>query len=359
MGQIAVEFLLETYGDSAVLLMAGLGVGLLFGVAAQRSSFCLRASTVELAQGQIGPRLSVWLVAFFTALSATQAAIVMGILDVSQARQMTGVGSLSGAVIGGLMFGIGMVLARGCASRLLVLSATGNLRALITGLVLTLVAQSSLRGVLAPPREFLARLWTTTEQGRDLGHVLSLNNSAAMWIAVALLAVSLGVARHRQLPWTKTVAAACVGLAVALGWIVTYSLSQISFDVIPVASVTFTGPATDTLMAFVSERSVPPSFGLGLVPGVFIGAGVAALLFREWHIERFGPDTPMERHIVGAVLMGFGAMLAGGCAVGAAMSGGAILSLTAWVAALAIWVGGMATSIALRNLGSSRQRGVV
>lgn len=98
-----MEFLLETFGDKMVLQMAGLSVGLLFGVAAQRSSFCLHAATVELSQRQIGPRMSVWLVAFFTGLAASQAAIVAGVLDVSQARQMTGVGSLSGAVIGGLL----------------------------------------------------------------------------------------------------------------------------------------------------------------------------------------------------------------------------------------------------------------
>lgn len=45
------------------------------------------------------------------------------------------------------MFGAGMILARGCASPLLVLSATGNLRAILTGLVLTLVAQASVRDV--------------------------------------------------------------------------------------------------------------------------------------------------------------------------------------------------------------------
>lgn len=235
------------------------------------------------------------------------------------------------------------------------LSASGNLRALITGLVLTLVAQSSLRGVLAPLREYFARLWTTTEQGRDLGHILVLSNSAVTWVALVFLAVSVGIARHRQLVWTKILATALVGLSVSLGWIVTYSISMASFEVVPVASVTFTGPATDTLMAFVSERSVPLSFGLGLVPCVFSGASVAALLFREWQVKRFDSDTPLERYLVGAVLMGFGAMLAGGCAVGAVMSGGAILSLTAWVAAIAIWVGGLVTSISLRSFGTSRQ----
>jgi uncharacterized membrane protein YedE/YeeE len=92
---------------------------------------------------------------------------------------------------------------------------------------------------------------------------------------------------------------------------------------------------------------VPLSFGIGLVPGVFVGAGAAALLAGEWKIQRFGPDTPMERYIAGAVLMGFGAMLAGGCAVGAAVSGGSVMSLTAWVAGASIWAGGIAAVLVL------------
>jgi uncharacterized membrane protein YedE/YeeE len=56
--------------------------------------------------------------------------------------------------------------------------------------------------------------------------------------------------------------------------------------------------------------------------------------------------------------MGFGAMLAGGCAVGSAVSGGSVMSLTAWVAGASIWAGGMATSVLLgpRNGGPSRRR---
>jgi uncharacterized membrane protein YedE/YeeE len=356
---LMVERLIETLGDEAVLLLAGLALGVIFGVAAQRSAFCLRASTVELAQGVIGPRMAVWLLAFSAALAATQGAILFGLLDVSDARQISGVGSLSGAVIGGLLFGIGMVLARGCASRLLVLSATGNLRALITGLVLTLVAQSSLRGILAPLREALGRLWTVEGQARDLGQVLLLSDKVSASGGVVMLAMALGFARYRRVPFGTALAALVVGAAVALGWFVTYSLSQISFEVIPVASITFTGPATDTLMAFVSDRSAPLSFGLGLVPGVFLGAGSAALAFGEWHIQRFGSDTPMERYLVGAVLMGFGAMLAGGCAVGSAMSGGAVLSLTAWVAAVSMWVGGVATSMVQTRVGIPAQPAVL
>lgn len=118
----------------------------------------------------------------------------------------------------------------------------------------------------------------------------------------------------------------------------------------PISSVTFTGPATDTLMGLVNERNLPLSFGIGLVPGVFLGAGVAALLAREFSIQRFGPDTPMERYLGGAVLMGFGAMLAGGCAVGAGVSGGAILAMTAWVAVACMWAGAILTEWLLNGV---------
>jgi uncharacterized protein len=39
----------------------------------------------------------------------------------------------------------------------------------------------------------------------------------------------------------------------------------------------------------------------------------------------------------GAVLMGFGGMLAGGCAVGAGLSGAAVFTLTSWVTLIAMW----------------------
>ncbi|MGS0754385.1 YeeE/YedE thiosulfate transporter family protein [Roseateles sp. GG27B] len=45
----------------------------------------------------------------------------------------------------------------------------------------------------------------------------------------------------------------------------------------------------------------------------------------------------MRRYLVGPVLMGFGGMLAWGCAVGAGLSGAAVFSVTSWVTLSAIW----------------------
>ena len=349
-----MEALIDSYGEAAVLTAAGLVVGVLFGAAAQHSRFCLRAAAAEVSGGTLGPRLSVWLIAFFAAVTTVQGGVAAGWLDVSASRQLASTGSLSGAIIGGLLFGSGMILARGCASRLLVLSATGNLRALLTGLVLTLVAQSALRGVLSPAREALGGMWLIPGgEARSLLARSGLTPGLIAALAAAALVLSFWLAWKRQVRTSHAIAAAFVGLAVALGWAATFAVAQVSFEVIPIASVTFTGPATDTLMGLVNTASLPLGFGVGLVPGVFLGSGVAALITREFRIQRFGAHTPMERYLIGAVLMGFGAMLAGGCAVGAGMSGGAILALTAWVAVFFMWVGAMATQIVLDRLGDT------
>lgn len=345
-----IEHLIDLYGEGPLLVATGGLVGALFGAAAQHSRFCLRAATVEVAEGQLGPRLTIWLIAFSAAVGCVQILIWLGWLDVADSRQIASVGSLSGAIIGGLMFGTGMIFARGCASRLLVLSATGNMRAIVTGLVLTLVAQSALRGVLAPARESLAKLWSVPGgSGRDMLAQLGMGSGTAAGVGLVVLIAALGLGRARGVRRSHMVAAIGVGVAVALGWLGTYSIAMASFDIVPVSSITFTGPSTDTLMGLVNATSLPMVFGVGLVPGVFVGAGSMALLTQEARIQRFGPDTPMERYLLGAALMGFGSMLAGGCAVGAGMSGGAIFSVTAWVAVGSMWLGAMATHRLMRR----------
>ncbi|PRY26353.1 sulfur transporter [Aliiruegeria haliotis] len=345
-----MEMLIDRFGEDWLMLASGVLVGLIFGAAAYQSRFCLRAATVEVANRQLGPKLGIWLVAFFAALATVQAALLLRVLDVSAARQLTGTGSLSGAIIGGLLFGCGMILARGCASRLLVLSASGNLRAIVTGLVLTLSAQASLRGVLSPLRETLAGLWTVS--GIDFRRLVDPETEVFPVIVAAcviafLASVAYGLSR-RVRAW-DLLAAAVVGLAISLGWWLTWLIANASFEVVQVQSVTFTGPSTDTLMALVNESVMPLSFGLGLVPGVFAGAMVVSVLKGEARIQRFETDTPMERYLVGGVLMGFGSMLAGGCAVGAGMAGGSVFALTAWLAVFCMWIGAVATQLSLHR----------
>ena len=130
-----------------------------------------------------------------------------------------------------------------------------------------------------------------------------------------------------------------------------------SFEIVPVTSVTFTGPSSDALMALVTTRSLPLTFAAGLVPGVALGAALAAITARAFQVQRFEADTPMERYLIGAVLMGFGSMLAGGCAAGAVLSGGAVMAVTGFVAGASMWAGAMGTHLALPYL--TRLRGPI
>ncbi|MDU8910434.1 YeeE/YedE family protein [Aestuariicoccus sp. MJ-SS9] len=345
--------LLDLLGEGAVAALFGLINGLVFGVAAQRSRFCLRAAVVEFARGGLHDRTAVWLLTFSTALVWVQAARLMGLIDPSEARMMAVPGSWSGAVIGGLMFGAGMVLANGCSGRLLVLGATGNLRSIVSGLIFAVTAQMALTGWLAPLRDRLAAL-SITPNGRniDLLAALHLPEGTGLALGLATALVALELARRSRIGAARLVSASGVGFAVALGWGLTQALSQVAFDPVQIESATFTGPSANTLMFFL-DRGAVLEFDIGLVPGVVIGAFLAAAISGELKWQGFEGTVPMRNAMIGAVLMGFGGMLAGGCAIGAGVTGGSIFAATALLALTAMWAGGIATDIALRPRGTA------
>jgi uncharacterized protein len=344
-------FLLELFDEASLAALFGLATGVTFGVAAQRSSFCLRAATVEFARGQFGPRMAVWLLTFSTALVWVQGAQMLDLFRADDARMMAVTGSWSGAVIGGLMFGAGMVLARGCSGRLLVLAATGNLRSLIAGLIFAVVAQMSLHGWLAPLRSSLAGLWVTPD-GRnvDLLALLSLPPWSGLVLGLAVAVLALVLARRNRIGARVLVFASGVGFAVALGWVLTFSLAEVAFDPVTITSATFSGPSANTLMFFLVPDPVL-EFDIGLVPGVFIGAFLAAEVSREFRFQGFEGEGQMRRSMTGAALMGFGAMLAGGCAIGAGVTGGSIFVATAWLALVSMWAGAVITDFLVDQAG--------
>lgn len=332
--------LLERFGEPMVLGTGGLMVGILFGFFAQRSRFCLRAAIVEFWRGHRGEKLAVWLLAFSSAVVGVQLLILAGALDVGTARQLAARGSISGALLGGLLFGVGMVMTRGCASRLLILSANGNLRALLSGLVFAVAAQASLSGALEPARTAMAAWWTV-EGGasRDLLALSGVGHGGGLAVGLIWLMAALYFASRSGHSAWKWVGGVGTGLMVVAGWWFTYAVSTTTFEVVPVQGLTFSGPSAEWLMRVLITSPAAVGFDFGLLPGVFLGSLLGALVGRDWKIEGFKDGYSMGRYIFGAVLMGFGSMLAGGCAVGAGMSGGAVFAVTAWLTLLGMWAG--------------------
>ncbi len=337
-----VYALIEWLGDPGLAALAGLLTGLVFGAAAEQSKFCLRAAAVEVAGVTAGPRFAVWLLAFSTALLWTQGMHMAGVIDLGASRWLASPGTLSGAVIGGLVFGAGMILARGCPGRLLVLGATGNLRAILSGLVFTVVARMSLFGALSPVREVVSGAWITSGSNPNLMEGFRLPDGTGIVIGVLFSAAALAVAYRNRVAIGTLVFGCGVGFAVAIGWFLTYSASQISFEPVPVGSLTFSGPSADLLMFLLSsDRAL--EFDVGLVPGVFIAAFLSAWVSGRLGWQGWDGVPAMQRYLTGAALMGFGAMTAGGCTIGAGVTGGSTFALTAWVALVSMWIGGMVT----------------
>ena len=337
--------LVEWLGEAQTSLLFGLVTGIVFGVAAQRSRFCLRAATVEFARARMGQSMAVWLLTFSTAMVWVQGARLLGLFDPYEARMMSVAGSWSGAIIGGAMFGVGMILSRGCSGRLLTLAATGNLRSVVSGLVFAVFAQMSLHGWLTPLRNWLAALWTTPA-GRniDLLETFRLPNWSGLALGGVLAGLAIWIARRNHMTPGRLVFASGVGFAVALGWVLTYMLAQVSFEPVSIMSASFTGPSANTLMAFLESNPVL-NFDIGLVPGVVIGSFTMSIYRREFRFQGFDSESNMRRAMSGAALMGFGGMLAGGCAIGNGVTGGSIFAGTAWLALFSMWVGAVLTDL--------------
>lgn len=339
-----LEWLADRFGDKGALLIGGSIIGALFGAFAQQSRFCLRAAAIEFSRGRVGGKMAVWLIVFSTAIAGTMILAELGLFSATETRQLASPQSLSGAALGGLLFGVGMVLARGCSSRLLVLSATGNLRALLSGLVFAVVAQASLHGFLSPVRDALAAPLTTLSIGsNDLLLLSGISERTALTLVLIGLAASLALALWRKIGIWKTIAAFAVGACIPLAWWFTKAMTAIAFEPVQLEALSFTGPSADTLMLFLSRPGSMIDFDVGLVPGVFIGAFIAALVTGELELQGFEGGDSMRRYLAGAAMMGFGGMLAGGCAVGAGVTGASIFALTAWVTLFSIWIAAAAT----------------
>lgn len=325
----------ETLTAPQVSVFFALILGALFGVLAERTKFCFRRGLVGEDRRQA---MGVWMMALATALLGTQAAVSMGWVDFGDHRFMTSALPLAAIVAGGLMFGAGMVLTRGCISRLTVLSATGNLRAVTVLAVFAIVAHATLKGVLAPLRTTLGALTV------DLGETVSLATlpgGAPLWTAVLALAALAVALRsgNRALP---LIGAAALGLLVPLGWAGTGFVLYDDFDPVALQSLSFTSPWADTLFWTVASTSIPAGFGVGLIGGVLAGSFISALAARRLAWQSFTSPRETGRYLTGAVLMGVGGVLAGGCTVGAGLAGIPTLSVAALLALASIALGGLA-----------------
>lgn len=321
-------------------LWGGLILGVLLGIVLQRSGFCARAALADAFDGKDKARLRAFVLAMAMTLLGTQLLSGWGLVDLSGTPYLRAGVPLVGLLIGGVLFGAGMMLAGGCPSRLIVRAAQGQGAALLTWLVFVLAIMASLEGVLAPLREKL----TGTSVQLPAASLPALFDGVSTWAVTAgilvLMAVFLFTSPRDSAwrGWQQPLAGALVGLLVAASWYVSIAGAD-EFETPATTSLAFVAPAQDLLRYLAMERlGFPLKFGSASVLGVFIGAFASAVVAR-----RFAWTTPtgpqMLRNLSGGVLMAVGGILAMGCTIGQGMAGVATLSVSSLIAVASMVVG--------------------
>jgi uncharacterized membrane protein YedE/YeeE len=313
--------------------LAGFAVGLGFGAAARWSGFCLRGAVEDVLTKREAPRARGFLLAMVVALVAVQALVLAGQLDLSKAVVLPNQLFWGGALLGGLLFGVGMVLTGGCGTRMLVLAAGGNLRSVVVFIVFGFVAYATIRGILAPMRASMMATMSVTLAKQTVPLVAG----------AALLLAALAFILWRRVPARHLVGGALIGLLVPLGYLVTAVLGGDEFEAATVESINATRGGGDSLIYLLTWTGSKINFGIAFIGGTLVGAALVAALRRDFRLEGFERPADMLRYALGGALMGVGGVLALGCTVGNGLTGIASLAPTSFIALPAMVLAAAAT----------------
>jgi uncharacterized membrane protein YedE/YeeE len=329
-----------------LVILAGLAIGLVYGVVGLLSGFCLMSSMRGFIAEGDGRLVRTYALAIAVAIAASQLLAGNGTVDLGKSIYLQSTFSAPVLFLGGLLFGYGMVLSNGCGSRALVLLGAGNLRSFVVVVVLGIAAQMTLKGLIALPRITLVQASQLKVNANSLPALLASAGLsgplsrllAAMVIAGALAMFAFAHEGFRRSPG-QIAAGFVVGLLVAGGWVVTGYLGADDFNPVPVTSLTFIAPIADALQYAMLSTGLTANFGIATVAGVIAGSLVTALATGRFHLEAYSSPHHMLRPARGAALMGIGGVMAFGCSLGQGLTGLSTLALGSFVAVAGILLG--------------------
>jgi uncharacterized membrane protein YedE/YeeE len=344
------------------VLWAGFALACLFGAVAQRSHFCTLGALADIVNMGDWTRMRMWVMAMGLAALGFNAMVWLGWLEAGKSIYAAPQLLWASNLLGGLLFGIGMVLASGCGSKTLVRLGAGNLKSLVVFLVMGLAAFATMKGVTAVLRvETVDRLALALNTGQDLPSLLAarlgldgrqLALACGLLLGGAALVWSLWRAEARE--GQVLLGGLGSGTLVLAFWWVSGRLGHVAEDPSTLQELfvgsngqqrmeglSFVAPVANTLdwLLFYSDKSKLLSLGIVSTLGVASGSMLVALATRKFRWEGFRNVDDLANHLVGALLMGVGGVVAMGCTIGQGLSGISTLSLGSFLALAGIMAG--------------------
>lgn len=334
--------MLDYLGDANAAAFIGLIGGIALGLAARIGRFCTLGAIEDALYGADDRRMRMWAIAIGVAIIGTHAGVGLDLFDLGQAAYLDRVWNPLGTIVGGLMFGYGMALSGNCGYGALARLGGGDLRSFVIVLVMGLSAYFVMSGPLARARVWLFPVETEASTAQGFTQLLQSAGISpvvtGLVIGGVLLAYALSRAEMRasggHIFWGVV-----VGLAIVSGWLGTYWVATTGFDAERIQTHSFAAPIGDTIFYGMTASGTALSFSVGSVVGVVVGAALGSYSKGHFRWEACEDPRELRRQILGAALMGPGAILAVGCSVGQGLSAFSVLAYSAPVAFAAIFAG--------------------
>ncbi len=349
-------------GLTAQVLWASFGLAILFGAIAQHTRFCTMGAVADIVTMGDWTRMRQWLLAMAVAMVGFNGMVALGWVQAGSTLYASPQLLWLSHLLGGLMFGVGMVLASGCGSKTLIRIGGGSLKSLVVFFVLAAAAYATMRGITA-----VARVATVDQAvlalpaGQDLPSLASqwAGGAVQTWApvlagALALALVAFVVARPEGRSVETWLAGLGLGaVVVAVWWVsgrlgflpehpLTLEATFLATNSRRMESLSFVAPMAYTLdwLILFSDASKVLTVGIVTSVGVVVGSAIVALASRSFRWEGFRGAEDTANHIVGAVLMGVGGVTALGCTIGQGLSGVSTLALGSFISLAGIFAGG-------------------
>lgn len=349
---------------AAQVLWAAFALSVAFGAIAQRTHFCTMGAVSDIVNIGDWTRMRMWVMAMGVAIIGFNAMVGLGWVDASKTLYGGPRVIWLSALVGGFLFGVGMVLGSGCGSKTLIRVGGGNLKSLVVFIMLGLAAYATLRGITAVVRvNTVDAASVTLGTGQDLPSLMSAATGWSKTTFAWVLGLGLGgacVAWALATPEGRSGNTVLAGLgigAVIVGvWWVSGVLGYVAEDPNTLQeafvatnsqrmeSLSFVAPVSYTIdwLIFFSDTSRVLTLGIVSVVGVVTGSAFYALATRSFRWEGFRDAEDTANHLIGGALMGVGGVTALGCTVGQGLSGISTLGLSSFIALAGIIAGAVA-----------------
>ena len=345
--------------------VAGIGFALafLFGAIANKSHFCTMGAIADVVHMGHWGRMRMWLLAIAVAILGANVLSLLGMVDLSQSIYPRPRFIWLAHIVGGALFGFGMVLASGCGNRTLVRIGGGSLKSLVVLAFLAISAYMTLKGLFGMARVNWIEPFAldfSSMGGQDLPsifrHLFGASKETFQIVIAGLFTITLLIFIFKDRDFRRDsdliVGGVAIGALVVAGWYVsghvgygenpdTLEMVYFGTNTRAAESFSFVAPvayALEILMLW-SDSSLSVTFGIAAVAGVVLGSLWYALMSGKFRWEGFTDIADMRRHIAGGILMGFGGVTGLGCTIGQGISGVSTLALGSFVTLFAI-IGG-------------------